>query len=220
VSPALNHPDLLTKRRWATPILIFLIAVILGAVTGALSNWFNVEISDRYFLAIMNWPADDVQWLAVHQGIFEGSCLGAFFGLVFSIASGATSQLRLPLGAALRVVGRALLIVLCCWTIGGLLGVGLDANFPHFFEDTFVGVPSWSPNEALFYAWVGGTIWGAYAGTAIATLTGCVILHRRWRSAAASALIATAFPVIPIVAQSGEMLQSEATSSPDRDLVV
>jgi hypothetical protein len=39
----------------------------------------------------------------------------------------------------------------------------------------------------LRYAWVGGSIWGAYVGALAAAVIGCVFIRNRWRRVAAAA---------------------------------
>jgi hypothetical protein len=211
-------PELVGHRvRWWVPLATLGSGLAIGVSVGAVTNAINLRVSQNYFERVMNWRRD-VPLRTILQGMLEGGVLGLFFGLTLSIASAASSRLRAPFRLVLRVLLNAVTIVLICWIAGGTIGACLATFDPQLFWLIIpVGPPSWGLTR---FAWVGGTIWGAYAGTAIATLTGCIMLHRRWRSAAAPALVTTAFPVIPIVAESGATLEGETTSSPDRDLVV
>jgi len=51
--------------------------------------------------------------------------------------------------------------------------------WPQLWGFFFVGVPR-RVNLPRF-AWVGGTIWGAYAGTPLALLVSATLLHVRWK---------------------------------------
>jgi hypothetical protein len=167
------------RVRWLTPPAVLFAGLFLGVAVGAFTNAVNVQVSEQYFSSTMGWTSDVVP-LTVRQGMLEGGALGLFFGFVFSIAGAASSRLHAPLGMLLRVTWDAVSIVLICWIVGGPIGVALAAAMPDFFTSTFTQAPS-EHRALLRFAWVGGTIWGAYGGTAIAALAGCVLFHLRWR---------------------------------------
>jgi hypothetical protein len=143
------------------------------------SNSIDGLISRDYFAIVMSWDWQAAPFLAVLQGAIEGAVLGLFFGVFFVIVLAASTGLRCRPGLALRGLALALLIVISCWIIGGITGAVLARIEPRLWGFFFVGVP---PRVNLpRFAWVGGSIWGAYAGTAIGLTTSAVYIHRAWR---------------------------------------
>ena len=185
----------LDEIRWWTPPVLVGLSVWAGAVLGFVTNAVNGRVSPDYFEAVMRWPRDDVPAYAVVQGMFEGGALGLFFGLVFGVAVAASSRLRCPVGLAAPVVWKVMLLALVCWAAGGAAGVALAAMAGDSFAATFVRVPP-DPAEALRYAWVGGSIWGAYAAAVMGVVYGAVSLHRRWHRHWSETT--PGFPVMPV----------------------
>lgn len=166
--------------RWATPFCLIGICALLGAVLGAATNVTNSIVSPYYFRVVLwLWPVSDVRPYAIVQGAREGAALGLFFGLVFAAATAWTSRMRARARWALDVVPWVFVIVLACWAAGGIVSVALAAAFPGFYQSAFLMVPA-QAGERLRYAWVGGSIWGAYVGTLVAAIAGCVMIRRRW----------------------------------------
>jgi hypothetical protein len=81
---------------------------------------------------------------------------------------------------SLRWLGHIVLAVNGLWVVGGILGIGLAASQPQFFQGNFIGVPD-DHRQMLRYAWVGGSIWGAYFGGPLAVIIGLVLFRVRWR---------------------------------------
>jgi hypothetical protein len=150
-----------------------------GVLLGAATNLIDGSVSADYFAIVMSWDWADAPKRAVLQGMLDGWALGLFFGVFFAIASAASTRLRCPPRLSLRVLAEAIGIVLTCWLIGGIVGTTLARLWPNLWGFFFVGVP---PRVNLpRFAWVGGTIWGAYAGTVLALIVGSARLHLRWK---------------------------------------
>src|SRR5215217_5539036 len=159
----------LDEIRWGTPPALVGLSTWAGAVLGFATNAVNGRVSPEYFETVMRWQREDVPAYAMVQGMFEGGALGLLFGLVFAVAAAASSRMRCPAGLASGVVWRAMLLALACWAAGGAAGVGLAALAGNWFGANFRGVPP-EPGQMLRYAWVGGSIWGAYAAAALGPL--------------------------------------------------
>jgi len=163
-------------------LLLILIGLLLGIAIGAATNFVNGTVSEDYFRVVLFGPyAPNVRMLAVGQGMLEGGALGLFFGFVFALSSAASTGLRARLRFSSAILFTAVGIVLACWVIGGILGMSLAAAATDFFVRIFYRQTPSSFATLLRFAWVGGTIWGAYAGTALATVFGCVLMHLRWK---------------------------------------
>src|SRR5205823_11163643 len=105
--------------------------------------------------------------------------LGIFFGVFLAIVSAASTRMRCPLPLAIRSLRLALGVVMVCWVTGGIVGLVLAHVMPSLWGFFFIGVP---PRVNLpRFAWVGGSIWGAYAGAMLALLAASIDLHVRWR---------------------------------------
>jgi len=171
--------ELPARQVWV-PALMLVIGLAAGVVTGALTNAVNGLISPLYFETIMGWDPPFVWLMSIEQGMLEGAVLGLFFGLVVATSFAVSTGLRGPLRLAGGALTRATAVCLICWAIGGSIAVALAATQPSWYASTFVGVPG-DPGERARYAWVGGSIWGAYGGTFIAAVVACVWQHLRWR---------------------------------------
>jgi hypothetical protein len=166
--------------RWLTPALLCFAGPLAGALVGAAANAIDDCISSDYFAIVMGWDGTHSILLAVAQGIFAGAALGLFFGFFLAITSAASTRLRCPPRLALRMLGAAMTVVLASWVTGGIIGVMWAMMVPQMWGFFFVGVP---PRVNLpRFAWVGGTICGAYGGTVLALIVWSIELHRRWRA--------------------------------------
>ncbi len=185
------------RIRWWTPIIIAPIAVLLGVIFGAMTNVVNACVSLDYFSIVMDWEASpQVLWhWTILQGVLEGGVLGSIFGIIFSITIAASTRLRCPLVFAAKYLVKAVLVVLVCWIIGGVIGVTLSHSNRSLWGSVFIAVP---PTLSLpRFAWVGGTINGAYLGVPIALLWLSILFHWRWRKSAPYAM-PRGFPVIEV----------------------
>ena len=167
------------RRRLITPLLLCGTGPFAGAAVGAAMNRINAQVSPDYFAIVLSCDFKDAAISAMFHGTFEGAALGLFFGLFFAIASAASTRLRCPPRLALRALLEAIVIVVICWLIGGIVGTVLARLWPQLWGFFFVGVP---PRVNLpRFAWVGGSIWGAYAGTLLALIVCATLLHIRWK---------------------------------------
>jgi hypothetical protein len=156
-------------------------AVGAGAFVGATTNAINGIVSPRYFQYVMHWGEIEHAWRAVlAQGIFEGLIYGVLFSIVFTLVVGIVSRGRSTYPEAMRYLLAIVGGTYFCWIVGGLVGMGLAWLSPEFYQRTFYRVPV--QNGELFrYAWVGGSIWGALAGSVLACVIGSVLYAVRWR---------------------------------------
>ena len=152
-----------------------------GAALGALTNSVNGWVSPLYFRNILRWhDVQDVWRASIAQGILEGLLFGLFLSLVFVIVVGVVSKARCHYRFGAAVLLTVLAAALCCWLIGGLLGMGLAALSPEFYRHAFRGVPEDFP-EMLRYAWVGGSIWGVEFGGFASTILGAFVFYAKWQ---------------------------------------
>ena len=177
MSPATSH------TRPIALLAIAATAVGAGAFIGATTNAINGAVSPAYFQSIMQWGEVEHIWRAsVAQGIFEGLIYGLVFSVVFTLVAGIVSKAQCTYAFAVRQLLAIIIGVYCCWVIGGLIGMGLAALSPDFFQRTFFRVPE-QRGDMLRYAWVGGSIWGAMAGGVLALAIGAILFAIGWRRA-------------------------------------
>jgi hypothetical protein len=175
-----HHPALGDEPpSFVAPVVICIVAPIAGAILGAMMNTINGRVSADYFAIVMSWDWATAPTRAIFQGALEGFAAGLLFGFFFAIVIAASTRLRCPPPLALRTFFLAMAIVVIAWVIGGVIGVGLSLLWPKLWGFFFVGVP---PRVNLpRFAWVGGSIWGAYGGSVIALIVASITLHLRWR---------------------------------------
>jgi hypothetical protein len=155
--------------------------IVAGAVLGAVTNSINGWVSPLCFRNILHWhDVEDVWRASIAQGVFEGLLFGLFLSFLFVIVAGIVSKARCRyrFGAAILLVVVAAAFV--CWTVGGLLGMGLATLSPEFYRHAFIGVPEDSA-EMLRYAWVGGSIWGIEFGGFALTILGSFLFYAKWQ---------------------------------------
>lgn len=159
-------------RRPLALLGIAMTLVLLGGLTGVLTNSISGAISPRYFRTILRWQdmPDEAIWRAsIAQGLFEGLIFGFLCAVVFSSVIGIYSRVTCTFCQALPFLLRFAAGVLACWVLGGLLGMALPAISMDFYRHSFRGVPD-GYADALRYAWVGGSIWGAEFGAVLLLL--------------------------------------------------
>jgi hypothetical protein len=166
--------------RLHVPAIVWLLAICCGAGIGVCTNVINASVSSTYFQAILGITPAEVRLRVPLQGIFEGGALGFFFGLILALAISVITRQRCPLSLALNVLIRVMLIALVCWVIGGACGVLLAALAPTFYRVQFNSVPA-DFAGMLRYAWVGGSIWGAYAAALIGAAWGTFWIYKGWK---------------------------------------
>jgi hypothetical protein len=182
---SIQHPDSSHDTGWRTLVMVWMATVAGGSVLGAVTNASDGQVSRDYFAIVMSWDWQAAPWRAVAQGAIEGAALGLFFGAGLAIVIAASTRMRCPLWLALRALALGMSIALMAWIVGGIAGTVLARVDPRLWGFVFVGVP---PRVDLpRFAWVGGSIWGAYGGTAAGLVAAAVYLHVRWRRTAAPA---------------------------------
>ena len=159
--------------------------ILAGAALGALTNSINGWVSPLYFRNVLRWhDVEDVWRASIAQGIFEGLIFGVFLSVVFVIVAGCVSKVRCSYLFSSTVLLAVVSAALVCWSVGGLLGMGLATLSPEFYRHAFKGAPQDSV-ELLRYAWVGGSIWGIEFGGFFLTILGSFWFYARWRRRAA-----------------------------------
>jgi hypothetical protein len=155
--------------------------IFAGMLVGASTNAINGAVSPAYFISVMGWQfVSNVWWASVAQGVLEGIIGGALLSFVFTTALSIITRGSCPYKMAVRWLGRILLPVYGLWAVGGIGGVTLAVLRPQFFQSTFIGVPG-DLVQMLRYAWVGGSIWGAYVGGPLAVIVGLLLFRMSWR---------------------------------------
>lgn len=159
--------------------LISITCVLMGGIIGAVSNMINGAVSPYYFKTTMNWGFQDIWIASMAQGILEGLFHGVFFAIIFTIGFGIITKGKANYAFAFKHIIRIAIIVLCCWTIGGLLAVMLVRLSPEFYRSHF----PWTPTdviEQMKYAWVGGSIWGEILGGVLGSVIGLLNVKNNW----------------------------------------
>lgn len=156
-----------------------MLAPACGALLGAVMNAINGRVSADYFAIVMSWDWAAAPSRAILQGVLEGCAAGLLFAIGLLIIIAASTAMCCPAGLAVRALATALVIVAICWLIGGVSGVILARIRPRLWGSFFIGVPL--RVNLVRFAWVGGSIWGAYGGMLIGLIVAGVSLHLRWR---------------------------------------
>ena len=156
-------------------------AIGAGALVGATTNAINGIVSPEYFQIVMRWGDVEHTWRTIlAQGIFEGLIYGIIFSVIFTLVIGVVTKGRCTYLVALKYMTAIISGVYFCWIVGGVVGLGLAWLSPEFYQRTFYRVPV-QYSEMFRYAWVGGSIWGALAGSVLACVIGLVLFAVRWR---------------------------------------
>lgn len=160
--------------------------VLMGALVGGLTNAVNGAVSPQYFRNIMRWhDVRDIWRASIAQGIFEGLIHGIFFAAVFATVVGVVTRGRCRYLYVARFMLGVAVAVLGCWSLGGIIAMGLAALSPEFYRRAFTGVPE-EFGPMLRYAWVGGSILGATFGGLLSAVLGSVIFRIKWKAKLAS----------------------------------
>jgi hypothetical protein len=141
----------------------------------------NGAVSPLYFRNIMHWhDVQDVWRASVAQGVFEGLIYGILFAVVFTTVVGVVTRAECAYLHVAKFLLGISVAVLGCWSLGGIIAMGLATLSPEFYRRAFLGVPeSFAP--MLRYAWVGGSIWGGMFGGLLSAVLGSVIFRYKWR---------------------------------------
>ncbi len=191
------RPDDTFPRRPGVAAALPPAGLAVGVLLGALTNVVNGSVSPWYFAAVMGWEEREAPTRAIFQGMLEGAALGLIFGVVTAMSFAASTGFRGTAGLALRSLLTGTVVALACWAVGGACAVLFVWAAPDLYRATFYPVPP-GVGPALRFAWVGGSIWGAYAGCVLGGVAVCVSQHVRWRRLRARDV--TAFEVLPAAA--------------------
>jgi pimeloyl-ACP methyl ester carboxylesterase len=182
LSPSLIHDRMKTAQH-TSPLLTFsgiaLTGILAGALIGATTNAVNGYVSPTYFQHILGWDFPNIWAASIIQGVFEGLLYGLFIALVFGVAVALMTRGQATYGFAVRHLLIVIGAVYLCWTLGGLLAMGLAALSPDVYRAMIFMVPE-DFGQMLRYAWVGGSIWGGMIGGVVGLSAGIVRLWTVW----------------------------------------
>ncbi len=181
--PALDYATLPPARPMRPLDLagIVLTTVLAGVIVGASMNAVNGIVSRGYFVAVMGWQNVTNVWRAgIDEGVLEGSVAGVLEAIAVGVTVGLVTRGSCPYRKGLKLLAGIVALAYFFWVIGGICGGVLADMYPQFFQSSFLGVPS-DREQMLRYAWVGGSIWGAYPGGPIAAIIVLVRFGFGWR---------------------------------------
>lgn len=171
-------------RPWSLIGLAFA-GLLAGILLGAATNAVNGRLSPHYFISMLGWDdVLDVPSAAIAQGVLEGAVLGAGLGVFFAAVVGLVSRAACPFRLAATYLLGVVAGALCCWTLGGLLAVGIAALSPEIYQARFPAAPP-STSELMGYAWVGGSICGVELGGLACVVLAAVLFRALWQTQAA-----------------------------------
>lgn len=153
--------------------------VFASILVGSTTNVINGAVSETYFMSVMGWR-DHVWAWSVLQGALEGFVFGLLLSVVLTTTIAIITRASCEFGTGVRWLLRIVLAAYALWILGGICGAALAASQPRFFQSNFIGVPA-ERTEMLRYAWVGGSIWGAYVGGPLAIIVALILFRRTWR---------------------------------------
>lgn len=173
--------------RWWRGLVVPLLCLISAWVVGAATNAMSGLVSRQYFnVVIGRWYGGSMSLAeCVYQGLWESTFFGVAFAIVFTIVYIATTLTRCPLRFVCRTLGIVLLVTVACWGIGGAMGFAYAYTSPIEFQRMFPPSRAAVGGGALCrWGFVGGSIWGVYAGGLLSLLVACLVLplcwHNRW----------------------------------------
>jgi hypothetical protein len=177
---AYASPPAPRPRRPLVLVVIAVSAVLAGMLVGATTNAVNGAVSPTYFMIVMGWDDTGVWFASVQEGILEGLVIGIFLSAILTIAIGIITRATCSYREALRWLVGVVIAVYVFWAVGGILGVAWAAASPVSYQNTFIFRPLgfW---QTVRFAWVGGTIWGAYFGGLLAVAVGLIVFHLKWK---------------------------------------
>ncbi len=141
----------------------------------------NGAISPLYFQNILRWHGIQDVWRAcIAQGIFEGLIYGFIFSIIFTSVCGIVTKGECTYLQILKFLLAILVAIIICWSLGGIIAMGLAKLSPEFYRRAFRGVPN-EPGPMLRYAWVGGSIWGEVLGGFLSAILGSIIFRNKWK---------------------------------------
>ena len=163
------------------PLSILAIAatVAFAAIfVGATTNMINGAISPFYFNDIMGF---DAWWECVAQGILEGVVFAIALSAVYATTLAILTQGTCTYSAGVRWLALIVCAVYIFWLLGGCCAVALAALRPLFYQRLFINAATADYKQILAFAWVGGSIWGAYIGGPLSVVAGLTFFPLYWR---------------------------------------
>lgn len=203
------------RINFLTPLVVLIGSPILGLVLGAATNFVNGTVSREYFGIVMFYGFTPTLERVVQQGMSEGTGLGLLVGIVAAIAISVSTGFRCPVGLACKTLVLCAVVTMVCWMLGGLFASISELILPSIYESFFpITTRASSP---VRFAWVGGTIWGAYGGTFASVIVGPIWLYSQWKRLVEGA---RGFPIESKPAsQPSDTVPSEVEDEPSYRLV-
>ena len=166
-------------RGAAVFVILFVVGVALAAALGGVFNAINGRVSPLYFATIIGWTGvSNIWWASIEQGIKQATLIGCVLSALLSIGLAVMSRGKCPLDLGLHFLMGVFAAISLCWTFGGIVAIWMVLKYTAFYRQTFIGVPD-EVGEMVRYAWVGGSIWGAYAGSVLSIAVAFVIFRAR-----------------------------------------
>ena len=171
---ALKRQARLKTLRQLWPILI--LGPLVGSAVGGLINSINAAVSPDYFSQVMDW--ENNIWLrSVLQGMLEGLVLGLGNAIAFLVAALVFVMDEVTLAQLLRLTAAIAIAAFLLTLVTATASVMLSNLIPDFWP---IYNPNWSSaEERIRYAWVKGSIEGAYYAAPFIVLLGLVWLVRQ-----------------------------------------
>lgn len=157
---------------------LFFWPVLVGMVTGGVTNYLNGVISYRYFVRVSGgginylYPYGDFAILG--WGLLNGAVLGGVFGLLYLIFFAVRFQRMGKWGVVRRRFLKAGLVTTVVWLVSGVIGAVLCyrnptemANIFAFLDPRFENLPTKIAFDLIKFGYVAFAIWGTIIGSVI-----------------------------------------------------
>lgn len=167
------------EANFLTIIWVALTCILTGGLIGTTTNAINGYVSPTYFQNILGWNFQNIWTASIAQGIFEGLICGIIFSIIFSATVAVVTKGQATYRFALKHLIKIIGLVYFCWTLGGLIAIGLATLSPDFYKQAFRQVPN-EFGQMLAYAWVGGSIWGGMFGSLFGLVFGVIGVKTSW----------------------------------------
>ncbi len=147
-----------------------------GGVLGTVTNLSHAMISGEYFVIVLR-RAESPYAIAFEHGWIEGGIAGFIFGVLVTSFFAVTGWRWLTWRHLLRPLLYGLAAAALCMIVGGVVGAAWATLSPQSYLASFYQARQ-AANVTAF-GWVGGSIWGAYAGIVVAIVTAAIVWARR-----------------------------------------
>ena len=180
--------------RLAILVLLTATSVAMGSALGLGLNQLNVMVSGEYFEIVVGAGLGPMSTrdVALLHGVIEGGVAGAAFGILLAVLAAGTGWGHLRFAALMRPLLAGYLGAVTCILLFGAGGLVLGSLDPVAYEGMFPAARGAS-NIAAF-GWVGGSIWGGYAGAVVGFMTAAIVWVRQLLN---SAWLKPGFDVLP-----------------------